>query len=76
VAVPPRSRSELRRPDTVEVGEEFSDPLCRRRDHPLVAVPDLHPMLTSPLVLCAQRRDATVRFLPIEEEILPSCRFE
>jgi len=48
VSLPPGSRSDLRRPDTVEVGDEGSDPLWRRRDNPFVAVPDLHPPLSSP----------------------------
>src|SRR6266498_3108882 len=54
LSLQPRSRSDLRRPDTVEVRDECSDPLWRRRDNPLVAVPDLHPPLTSPLVHCTR----------------------
>src|SRR5215471_14541268 len=50
VSLPPGSRSDLRRPDTVEVGDEVGDLLWRRRDNSFVAVPDLHPPLTSPLV--------------------------
>src|SRR5215475_6034101 len=41
-------RSDLRRPDAAEVGDKGSDPLWRRRDHPLVVVPDLHRPRTSP----------------------------
>src|SRR6266536_2525928 len=42
VSLQPRSRSNLRRPDTVKVRDERSDPLWRRRDNPFVVVPDLH----------------------------------
>src|SRR5262249_20838381 len=51
VSLPLGSRSDLRRPDAAEVGDKGSDPLWRRRDHPLVVVPDLHRTLTSPRAL-------------------------
>src|SRR6266568_4727379 len=50
VSVQPGSRSDLLRPDTIEVRDECSDPLWRRRNSPLMTVPDLHPPLTSPFV--------------------------
>src|SRR6266567_7443471 len=71
VSLPPRSRSDLRRPDTVEVRDERNDPLWRCRDNPLVAFPDLHPSLTSPHVPCDQCRDATVRSPRLRKR---SCR--
>jgi len=42
-----RSRSDLRRPDPVEVGDECSDPRRWCRDNPFVKFPDFHPPLTS-----------------------------
>src|SRR5258708_21607898 len=51
-----RSRSDLRRPDTVEVRDECGDPLWRCRDNPLVAVSYLHP--TSPHFLCTRMSSA------------------
>jgi hypothetical protein len=52
VSVQPGSRSDLPRPDAIEVRDECGDPFWRRRDDPLMAVPDLHPQLTSPFVPC------------------------
>src|SRR5260370_8543848 len=49
VSLPPGSRSDLRRPDTVEVGDKVGDPLWRRRDHPFVAGPERAPPPPSPL---------------------------
>jgi hypothetical protein len=46
VSVQPGSGSDLRGPDAIEVRDERSDTLWRRRDNPLMAVPDLHPFLT------------------------------
>jgi hypothetical protein len=71
VSLQPGSRSDLRRPDTVEVRDERNDPLWRCRDNPLVAFPDLHPSLTSPHVPCDQCRDATVRSPRLRKR---SCR--
>src|SRR6516162_541752 len=50
VPVQPGRRSDLPRPDAVEVRDEGSDPFWRRWDDPLMAVPDLHPPLTSSFV--------------------------
>src|SRR5215467_13287237 len=49
-AVPLRTgnRSDLSRPDTVEVRDKYSDPLRRCRDNPFVEFPDLHSPLTLP----------------------------
>src|SRR6516225_8638058 len=52
VPVQPGSRSDLPRPDAIEVRDECGDPFGRRRNDPLMAVPDLHPPLTSPFVPC------------------------
>jgi hypothetical protein len=46
----PGSRSNPPRPDTIEVRDECSDLLWRRRDNPLMTVSDLHRPLTSPFV--------------------------
>ncbi len=46
----------------VSVRDECGDPFWRRRDNPLMAVPDPHPQLTSPFVPCDPRRDAEVGF--------------
>jgi hypothetical protein len=70
-SLPPRSRCDLRRPDPVEIRDECGNPLWRRRDTPFVAVPDLDPSLTSPLVHCDQRSDATVRF-PVDRQRDPA----
>src|SRR5260370_827173 len=50
VCVQPGSRSDLPRPDPIEIRDQCGDPLWRRRDDPLMAVPDLHLPLTSPFV--------------------------
>src|SRR5258708_29367796 len=62
VSMPPGSWSDLRRPDTVEVGDEGSDPLWRRRDNPFVAVLDLHH--SSPHRSCTAATKETQRFGP------------
>src|SRR5260370_12701773 len=50
VSLQPGGGSDLRRPDTVEVSDEGSDPLWRRRANPFVAALHPHPPLTAPLV--------------------------
>src|SRR5215207_10399158 len=60
VSLQPWSRSDLLRPDAVEVRDERRDPLGWRRNNPLVAVPDLHPFLTS---------------LPLSEKCRRGCCF-
>src|SRR5215469_7594582 len=47
VSLRPGSRSDLRRPDTAEVGDERGYLLWRCRDSPFMVVLDLHPSSTS-----------------------------
>src|SRR5260370_41018209 len=72
LSMPPGSRADLRRPDTVEVGDEGSDPLWRRRDNPFVAVLYLpHPSPHPPLPAAAQKTPP-VRALRPPHKILPT----
>src|SRR5260370_23293288 len=50
VCVHPGSRSDLPRPDPIEIRDQCSDPLWRRRDDPLMAVPVILPPRPPPLV--------------------------
>src|SRR6266702_1875816 len=70
-SLPPGSRSDLRRPDTVEVSDKVGDPLRRRRDNPFVEVLDLHR--SSPHRSCTAATKETQRFGPFRPR-KRSCR--